>query len=475
MTMLPFEEVAVIDRNSKYRGVPPEELMENAGKGLAEVITKRYSKRPVILFCGTGNNGGDAYVAARALTEEWGKEYITVYLIKGKKNVRSSIARKNLDKLDPDTIVEKDLDQLQVRDKSIFVDALLGTGVKGQIREPYSSVIDKTNEYPNHVISVDVPSGLGSDLTVKPDLTVTFHDLKEGMSQDNSGEIIVKDIGIPEKAVDHTGPGELLLYPKPKSGSHKGENGELMIVGGGAYIGAPVLSAKAAYRTGADLVHLIVPSSISNIIAGFSPNFIVHPVQGERLKSQHVDEILKLSEKYDSMLIGPGLGDEKETLKAVKETIKKVENPLLIDADALKACKDKNIEFNSDTILTPHRGEFEILTSGQKDKALKEKADDFARENNITLLLKGKIDYITDGENQKRNDFGNEGMTVGGTGDTLSGVIGALMSKGLHSFKAARLGAYMTCLSGDKAFDEYSWGLLPEDIIEKIPKSLNDI
>ncbi len=471
--MLSFEEVAVIDKNSAFRGTPPEELMENAGKGLAEEIMERYSERTVIFFCGTGNNGGDAYVAARYIAEKWSKENITVYLIKGEENVRSDIARKNLDKLDPEMIVEKDLDLLQIKERSIFVDALLGTGIKGKIREPYRKVIKKMNEENNPVVSVDVPSGLGADLNVNPDLTVTFHDVKEGMSKENCGEIIVKDIGVPKKAKDHTGPGEMFLYPRPTQHSHKGENGELMIVGGGPYTGAPVLAAKAAYRTGADLVHLVVPSSIASIIAGFSPNFIVHPMEGEKLEMRHVDKISKLSKECDSMIIGPGLGAEEKTLKAAAKIIKDVEIPLLIDADALKAFKGDKNEKEEDIILTPHRGEFEMLV-GAKTEKLKEEADHFAKNNRVTLLLKGEKDYITNGEDYRWNDFGDAGMTVGGTGDTLSGVVGALMAKGLNAFKAGRLGAYLTCAAGDEAFKEYSWGLLPDDLIEKIPVFLNE-
>lgn len=471
--MLSFEEVAVIDRNSAHYGVPPKELMENAGKSLAEEIRKKFSERPVIFFCGTGNNGGDAYVAARYLAEEWNEEKIKVYLIKGEENVRSDIARENLDELDPSMIIEGDLEDLPMEDGSIFVDALLGTGIKGKIREPYREVIEKMNEGPNPVVSVDVPSGLGADIAVKPDITVTFHDVKEDMSQENSGNIVIKDIGIPEKAVEYTGPGEMLLYPRPEEESHKGDNGKLLIVGGGPYTGAPVLAAKAAYRTGADLVYLVVPSSISDVVAGSSPNFIVHPVQGDRLDVAHVDKVIELSEECDSMIIGPGLGSDERTLEAVKKIVEKADIPLLVDADALKACKDGAIEFDSETVLTPHQGEFEMLTSGRKDKSLETKAEDFARENEVTLLIKGKTDHITDGENYKKNDFGNEGMTVGGTGDTLSGVVGALMSKGLSVFKAARVGVYMTCYSGDKAFEEYSWGLTPEDAIEKIPETFD--
>jgi len=471
INMLPFREVAVMDRNSEYRGTSPKELMENAGKALADEISDRFSQRPIIFFCGTGNNGGDAYVAVRYIAETWGDENIFVYLIKGEENVRSDIARKNLNELDNKVIVEQGLNWSRVTDEYIFVDALLGTGVKGEIRGPYRSVIQEINRRPNFILSVDVPSGLGADITVEPELTVTFHDKKEGMSRENSGEIVIKDIGVPSKALDHTGPGEMLLYPSPKEESHKGDNGELLIVGGGPYYGAPVLAAKAAYRTGVDLVHLAIPSSIADIAAGFSPDFIVHPLKGERLNTSHTGDILELSRGCDSMVIGPGLGSEKGTLKAVKRIIEKVDIPQLIDADALKACRRGMVEFNIDTILTPHRGEFEKLVAPQKNKDMEAYADEFALENEVTLLVKKKIDYITDGKRHKRNDFGNEGMTVGGTGDTLSGVVGALMCKGLNPFEAARVGAYMTCTSGERAYEEYSWGLLPDDIIEKIPEN----
>ncbi len=470
--MLPFEEVAVIDKNSEYRGVPPLQLMENAGRSLAQEIIERFSEETVIFYCGTGNNGGDAYVAARYLAEERDKQNITVFLIKGEGSVKSDIAQKNLDALDSQIIVEEDPNKLEISEDTILVDALLGTGIKGEIREPYRIIIKKLNERSNTVVSVAVPSGLGADLAVKPEITVTFHDVKKGMSRENCGEIVVKEIGIPEKAVDHTGPGEMLLYPQPKKDSHKGDNGKLLIVGGGPYIGAPVLAGKAAYRSGADLVLLAVPSSISDTVAGFSANFIVHPMSGKNLKPRHIDDILELSHECDSMIIGPGLGTRKKTLKAVEDIIDQVEKPLLIDADALKVCK-RGLEYNASTVLPPHRGEFKMLTSNERSKSLKENADQFALENEVTLLVKGEEDYITQGYENKWNDFGNQAMTVGGTGDTLSGIIGALMSKGLEPFKAARVGAYIMGSAGDEAFKEYSWGLLPENIIEYIPKILD--
>ncbi|MEF8832522.1 MAG: NAD(P)H-hydrate epimerase, partial [Candidatus Thermoplasmatota archaeon] len=275
--MLPFEEVAVMDKNAEYRGIPPKELMENAGKKLAEVISNKFSERPVLFICGTGNNGGDAYVSGRYLRRRWKSADIMVHLIKSRENIRSDIAAENFEEFEGKVV--KELEWSDIDKNTIIVDAMLGTGVKGEIREPYRSIIEKINELENPVVSVDVPSGLGSDIQVHPQITVTFHDAKEGMTLENSGRIEIKDIGIPEKAVDHTGPGEMLLYPRAKSDSHKGENGRVLIVGGGPYTGAPALAGKAAYRTGVDLVHLVVPSSIADTVSGYSPDFLVHPLE----------------------------------------------------------------------------------------------------------------------------------------------------------------------------------------------------
>ena len=465
--MLRFDEVAVIDRNAEYRGVPAEKLMENAGKRLAEVIADKFSERPVLFVCGTGNNGGDAYVAARYLREEWNSVDIRLYLIKSEEDIRSEIAAKNFERFEGEVI--EDIEWSELDRNTVIIDAMLGTGVKGEIREPYRSVIEKINGLDNPVVSVDVPSGLGSDVKVNPQLTVTFHDIKEGMDVENSGKIEIEDIGIPEKALDHTGPGDMFLYPSPEKESHKGENGRLLVVGGGPYTGAPALAAKAAYRTGVDLVHLAVPSSIVDVVAGYSPEFLTHPLEGEKLKEKHVDKILSLSEECDSVVIGPGLGDDEDTIKAVELIMSKLELPMLIDADALKAV-DENTDFDPPTVLTPHRGEFEtILGQELREGDIERKANSFVSGKSVVLVVKGVEDYITDGEQYRWNDLGNPAMTVGGTGDVLSGVIGALMSKGLDAFTAGRVGAYMTARAGDKAFEEVRWGLIPEDMIEKLP------
>ena len=455
--MIPFTEVGIMDRNSEYRGVPPGVLMENAGKALAEELLSRYPGEKFLFLCGTGNNGGDGYVAARYM----GKERASVFLAKGRDGVNSPLAQENLDKVDCNIVEVPDMSRY------VIVDCLLGTGISGTVREPYRSLIQEINQGKAPVVSIDVPSGLGGDVTVQPDVTITFHDIKEGMTPENSGEMIVKDIGVPDKAVEYTGPGETLLYPYPSKSSHKGENGRVLIIGGGPYTGAPALAAQGAYRTGVDLVHLAVPSRIALTVAGFDPHFVVRPLKGDVLSSAHVERLVEMAEDFHAVVMGPGLGRDEATIEALGRLMEDITIPKVIDADALLAVRGSAIA--GEAVLTPHEEEFKTITGKE---ASKEAADTLAEEMEVTVLLKGEVDYITDGKRYKFNDFGTPAMTVGGTGDILAGVVGALLAKGLNPFDAARLGVYMTCRAGEMAFEDHGWGVLPGDIKEYISRTM---
>lgn len=458
--MIPFNEVAVMDRNAEFRGVPPLNLMENAGWALAQEIQKRFEEHHIVFYCGTGNNGGDGFVAARYLSGWLGSDSVTVYMPKGSKDIPSRISRINFDKLTCKVVEdEPDIDDR----KKLLVDCLLGTGIFGDIREPYRSTIMNINSSEDPVLSVDLPSGLGADIPIVPDITVTFHDVKEGMNEKNCGEIIIRDIGVPEKAITHTGPGEFTLYPIPSRDSHKGDNGKLLIIGGGPYTGAPALSAYGALRTGADLVLIAVPSEIAGIVSGYSPHFMIRPLKGDRLETDHIEELLEMCKDHDAVLLGPGIGSDPSTLDAAFQLAKRCPIPMVIDADALKALKGREVDFGGKVVLTPHLGELKAMGSSP------EEIHDHALDMNATILLKGPVDVITDGTRKKYNEHGSPAMSVGGTGDTLAGVVGALMSKGLKPFDAARLGAYISGIAGELAFGKKSWGMLPKDISESIP------
>ncbi|MDI6708174.1 MAG: NAD(P)H-hydrate dehydratase [Candidatus Thermoplasmatota archaeon] len=476
--MLTYRDVLALDRNSEYWLVPQAELMENAGRAVAGVALRHIEKgRNVIIICGLGNNGGDGFVAARYLKEN--NCNVKVILLGKPEDIKTEIAKANYDRVRDIAESFENVNLAKELEKAdIIIDAMLGVGVSGKLKEPYLSVVKLIDKYKSSkfIIAVDVPTGLGTTFAVIPNITVTFHDLKEGMSRKNSGRIIVEDIGIPKEAEKCTGPGELVYYPKPEKDSKKGDNGRVLVIGGGPYTGAPALAASAAYRTGVDLVHLAVPSAIYQITASYSPNFIVHSVDREILTQNAIGKILELAEKVDSVVIGPGLGNAKETKVAIKELVAKITLPLVIDANAFDAIKLHNIK-NKTGVVTPHSKEFKKLTGQAFPKELDKRissVEKFAKQVKMVILLKAPIDIISNGSKTKLSYTGNEAMTVGGTGDVLAGIVAALLAKKVEPFRAACMGAFINGHAGDLVFKEKSYSLLATDIIEKIPMVLKE-
>ncbi|MEM0448961.1 MAG: NAD(P)H-hydrate dehydratase [Methanomassiliicoccales archaeon] len=470
--MLPVKEFAVLDINAEHLGIPPGYLMENAGKAVADVILERYGTgRRIAILCGTGNNGGDGFVAARYLKE---LNSVSVFLAKSPDQIHSDIAR---DAFEAIKDIVQPADGVDLSSYDVIVDALLGTGVTGRIQEPYSRLIDLINDSSADVVSVDVPSGFGGDVMVHPTITVTFHDVKEGMTEANSGDIVIKDIGIPTEAIQYVGPGEFVYYPIPSPESHKGDNGRVLILGGGPYTGAPALAAMGAYRIKVDLVRIAVPKRAFIPIAGYSPNFIVHELSGkDHLNKKDVKEVEKLLPWADAVLIGPGLGDEKETLEAVRDIIERCNKPMVIDADALRAVSE-NLQLlkGKQGIITPHAGEFKLLTGIPLPKDTEGKIPkvlDLAKKTGMTVLLKGKVDIIACAERVKMNRTGNAGMTVGGTGDVLAGIAVGLLSRGVAPFDAARLAAFVNGTAGDVAFQKWAYCYLATDVADSIPQAV---
>ncbi len=479
-SVIPFREVAVLDKNAEFLGVPKSSLMENAGKKVYEKIVEKFDVRgkKVIVFCGMGNNGGDGFVAARYLKEA---SEVAVVLAGRVDRIRSELALRNFEKLEGlgvRTFFGADHEYKEfLSEADLVVDAIFGVGVKGEIREPYASLIKAINESGKTIVSIDVPSGLGSKTPIRPSMTITLHDIKEGMTAENSGEIIVVDIGIPKEAETHTGPGLMAYFPVPAPDSHKGMNGMVLVVGGGPYSGAPALAGFAAYRTGVDIVRIATPSNTYPIIAGFSPNFIVTPLIRNVLTAEDLDKVASLCRKVNTVIIGPGLGNLPQTKKAVQDIVReRTENTFVIDADAIEAVADDlSCLRGRRGVITPHLGEFQKLLGKSPGKSPEERAKqamELANKTGFTILLKGKTDIITDGKRVKYNKTGNAGMTVGGTGDVLTGIVAGLLSKGVSPFYAACLGAFINGYSGDLAFKEFGYSLLATDVIEMVPKTI---
>lgn len=501
--MISGREIKVLDKNSEFYGVPTIRLMENAGKGFANFIKNELKpkSKDIILFCGIGNNGGDGFVAARYLSDIYN---ITVFLTGKEKEIKSSIAKNNFKKLSKKDLDIYNIESLKNIEKlllknGVIVDSMLGIGLSGKLREPYLKIVEKISSIKQKtIISVDVPTGLGTKNSIKPDYTITFHDIKTGMSKENSGNIKIVDIGIPKKAIEFVGPGELTTYyPKPKSESHKGENGVVLVIGGGPYIGAPAMSGLSALRTGSDLALIATPKKAARAITSFSPqlikplrlakvtsklspNLIVKELNNEeKLVNKDIIIIEKFIDKADCVVIGPGLGSENETRNAIEKIILKCvksKKAMVLDADAIKmAGKKPDIIKSSISVITPHAQEFMELTGKKLNSIIetrKEIVKKLAKKLNVTILLKGPTDIISNGHDLKLNDIHNQAMTVGGTGDVLAGIIGSLLSKKIEPYNAARIGAFINGSAGNLAFKKRSYGLIATDIIEEIPNVL---
>ena len=246
----------------------------------------------------------------RRATSE-GDNKVSVLLARPAAEIKTAIAKDAFQAV-KDLVVDDATKKLS--DFDVIVDALLGTGIKGRLAEPYSSLIDRINRSSRPVVAVDIPSGLGTDKMVRPTVTVTFHDSKEGMTQENSGEIIIATSAYRQMPSSTWGPGSSCNIRFPSPDSHKGMNGRVLVVGGGPYTGAPALAGFGAYRIKVDLVRIATPARSYLPIAGYSPNFIVHELSGDILTDLDVPEVLELAENVEAVLIGPGLGSAEETL-----------------------------------------------------------------------------------------------------------------------------------------------------------------
>ncbi|MFC7074126.1 NAD(P)H-hydrate dehydratase [Halovenus rubra] len=473
--MIKGSEMSVVDANAEALGVPRKQLMESSGNALADAIREVASATDCILIvAGRGNNGGDAFVTARFLDEF----DVQVRLLGRAETITTDIARENWDTLvtaEYDTAEIRDSTALDLSDADVLVDAMLGTGISGNLREPVKTAATAMNEADAPVLSVDVPSGLDSetgdmaDTAVTPDHVVTFHDTKPGLAELDA-DIRVADIGIPEAAELFVERGDLQRLSRRRD-SHKGDHGEVLIIGGGPYTGAPALTAQAALRTGADLVKVTCPTSVAHEIQGYSENLILYPMQGRRLQPGHVGPVMEYAREHDVLVIGPGLGDDDETLDAARAIIESYDGTAVVDADPLQIVPE--IETEANLICTPHQGEL-VKMGGRSSADWQERCDlvaDFAADIGHTVLLKGAYDIVTDNDQHRVSRTGNAGMTVGGTGDILAGVTGALAAV-QDPFEAAVLGAYITGRAGDIVADEHGNGLVASDLLDAIPKAM---
>ncbi len=438
-----IKQSVLYDTNAVYYGYSINRLMERAGMGIADAIINKYGKgKRVGIFCGPGNNGGDGLVAARYLL---GRAEVSVYLVVDSKKIKGAAVRKNwrlFKGFKKDNINAKDIPN----DFDIVVDCLFGTGVHGKLRQPYREIVQRLNKIKGRKISIDLPT---------PGYKAKYF-ISLMLAKVPRAKIV--DIGFPEKIKEKIGPGEVKILHQPSENSHKGDNGRLLIVAGSnQYHGALLLAAKIAAKV-ADLVYTVSTTENNKLINKLKVRF-------SEFVAIPKDKINNYLKKSDAVLLGPGLGINSENKKLINTIVKRKNKKIILDADALKMVNKKLLHKNC--LLTPHKKEFKSLF---KLPATKKNAAKMSRKYRCVIVLKGKTDFVASPKEVKENYTGNIGMTKGGTGDVLAGLIAALACKN-DLFLSACAGTFLNGLAGDRLYAKYNRFYSAGALIRELPRA----
>lgn len=500
---------------SENYGIPSLLLMENAGRAVAEAAREMLGDlrgKSIVIAAGPGNNGGDGFVAARHVANALGVPWI--HYFGDRKTARGdSLANIDIAERMGIDIIESDLDRFRAycQNADLIIDALLGTGTKGDLRDPYPAVIDAINESACPVLAVDIPSGVNADTgavtgrAVAADRTVTFGlpkiGLLTGAGAACSGQVTVADIGIPLQAVVKANLNTVVpdgwdvaqRLPPRRADSHKGDFGHLAVVAGSAGLtGAATLAAEGALRIGAGLVTLLVPESLNDIFEAKLTEAMTIPVAEGKARAfgmASLGKVLEYTGRWDAAVIGPGFGRDEDTIEFTLELIRRLERPAIVDADALFAIsKDLSVlrDCRSPLIITPHPGEMATLlgtTAAEVQSNRLEVARGFAAEHEVTVVLKGAGTVIADPDGTACiNTTGTPGMASGGTGDVLSGMIGGLLAQWhahesrVEPLDAACAAVYLHGRAGEIAAEEFGEAaMIASDVANHIGDAMTEV
>ncbi len=492
-------------------------LMETAGSQIVRKIEQYFPKAQRIgIFVGKGNNGGDGLVIARQLSHA-GRE-VLIFLVSspetftGEARINLDIAEKlelNIKVILTDDALKKS--HFLVAKCDLLVDAIFGTGLHSEVREPIAKIIDVINEHSIPVLAVDLPSGLNADTghplgtCIKADTTITIGLPKRGLlvqpGTELAGNLEIIDIGFPQHVIDAqninvnwtTEEQAIDWMPLRFSESHKGTYGRVLVIAGATGMtGAAALTSEAALRTGAGSVTLAIPKSLNPIMEVKLSEVMTLPIPETdtgSIAESAVSPILEHAEKTKSVLaIGPGISQHPETVKFVHQLIRENRKQelglrIVIDADGLNAlAQEKELVsmLESETVLTPHLGEMSRLT-GTSIQTLAldgiSAAEEFAKQHKVTLVSKGAPTIIaTPKGDMWINSTGNPGMASAGMGDVLTGIIAGLIAQNLPVDIAAILGVYIHGLAGDIAADKTGMhGLIAGDVLLSAPKAMSQM
>lgn len=509
MKLLTADEMREVDRKAQeVYGIPELVLMENAGHATAETAEKllggKLTGRHIVVVAGSGNNGGDAFSAARYFLNAGAN--VKVFFAGNRDHIKASpkIMLGILQKMDAliyplDDDHDFDRFRVALRFADLVVDGVLGTGFTGALQEKMQRVIGCINGSNGKTLAIDMPSGIETDrgtvqtACVKADVTVTFGAPKIGQylgGRLSCGEVILDTIGIPQALIERDEIRQTLidealaaaLLPTRTHDAHKGTVGKFLVMAGSrGMTGAATLASESALRNGAGLVTLAIPESLNAIIEEKVTEVMTLPIKDEKrgLLSGHEasDQLAEVIDGYDALLIGPGLGRDEDTSTLIRGVAKRAKCPLILDADAIYAFRRHTKELKELAqvpILTPHLGEMAGLLSisieelradlvNLSRQAAKAYQGIFVVKSEETIVVypDGNVFFTTKG---------NAGMATGGSGDVLAGTILGLMHE-MESALAPILGVYLHGLAGDLAYGEYGEGLLASDIMHCLPKA----
>jgi ADP-dependent NAD(P)H-hydrate dehydratase / NAD(P)H-hydrate epimerase len=486
----------------KYH-IPGLILMENAGKGIAQVVIDflgTATGKRVCIFCGPGNNGGDGYVIARHLKNSGC--LIDVYVTAVREKIKG-------DALTQLTILENNateihfIQDIPVLEKpDLLIDALLGSGASGPLTGLYAKIVDYANSLSIPILSVDIPTGVNADTgdvsnpTIKANITATLAVPKIGLllppGRMHTGKLVVIDISMPEEVMTFKPPHTWWLeaqdipsmLPQRASDAYKNQCGAVAVVAGSiGFTGAAALTSEAVLRAGAGLCYLCSPQSLNSIYEIKLTEVITWPFDDAGTGYLHngcLPELIPKLHEQNAIAIGPGLGHHIKTVELVHKLLTSLNKPVVLDADGLNACAgstDLLKNYPGPLVITPHPGELSRLTGLSTKEILANRTEiskRFAGEWGLTLVLKGAPSIIA----LKNGDIfinstGNAGMATAGSGDVLTGLIAGLIAQGASVENATIAGVYLHGLAGDYASQQLGqMSMLAGDILQNIPQAL---
>jgi NAD(P)H-hydrate epimerase len=514
MILVTANEMQAMDRQAiEDFGIPGMVLMENAGRGATRFLLQQFpdiENKKVAVIAGRGNNGGDGFVIARYLKQKGIR--VQVYLLAVRDRVQGdALANLKLLKALEVPVVEIPDEASFSKIKSemhgldLWIDAILGTGLKSDVKGYFKTIIDYINKLNKPVFAVDVPSGLNSD-TGQPcgtcicaAATATFAFAKTGHmvypGADYIGNLKIVDIGIPPHIAAAVGPRHFLstaqlirshLIPRPAD-AHKGSTGHLLVIAGSiGKTGAAALTSMSALRTGAGLVTLGVAESLNAALEGRMLEAMTAPLPESGsgvLGESAFNAIQQELPGKRCLALGPGLGQAAETKKLICKIIRQSEIPVVVDADGLNNLAGELKHFkkaSAPIILTPHPGEMARLLDTRVSKVQQNRikcAREFSVQYNVHVVLKGARTIIAHPDGRVFiNPTGNAGMASGGMGDVLTGVIAGLIVQGLTPEAACHAGVYLHGAAADSLVEDMGpYGFLAGDVMKTIPGEIKKI